>query len=149
MRTKYLLGLALFMTIYGILTGCSSMRKGSTIPLLGTNWTLTEVEGKSVVAIDGLQPQTLRLDPANHRAAGCSGINRYGGGFDLDGSRLEFGMFMGTRMAGPSAAMNAEELFMNLLPQTKVWQIRGSHLELSSQHQVILRFRASQKGQEN
>jgi len=123
------------------LLGCRNTHIGaSALPLTGTQWSLMELNGSSPAESEGLRTPTLLLGAEEKRASGTSGINRYSGSFDVDGARLKFGMFMGTRMVGPPAAMGVEDAFLKALGQVDSWKITAEQLELSSGETVLLRF---------
>lgn len=125
-------------------SGCqtSAHRPDAAVPLAGTEWVLTELNGKPFVASEGLLAPTLKLDAATKRANGTSGINRYAGPCELDGSAIKFGVLMGTRMAGPPEAMAIEDAFLAALREVSAWKITGQMLELSDGVNTVARFKA-------
>lgn len=110
--------------------------------LTNTAWTLTDLNGSPLVATEGLTTPTLTFDAASKRVSGTSGINRYGGGYELQGAQLKFGPLMGTRMAGPSGAMAVESAYLGALAKVDAWRIRKATLELLAGETVLLRFSA-------
>ena len=137
------------MLLAGVLTplllmcGCQSSSRSSAPPppLIGTAWVLIELNGKSFIPSEGLQLPTLKLDAAKQQASGTSGINRYAGSYDLNGSTIKFGPLMGTRMAGPPEAMAAEEAFLAAMRNVRGWSIIKQSLELTDGGKQLLRFK--------
>jgi heat shock protein HslJ len=124
-----------------LIVGCQTPAPSpDLLPLTGTPWMLTELNGKALTATDGLTTPTLTLDAAAKRASGVSGINRYSGGYELVEAKLKFGMFMGTRMAGPPAAMAVESEYLQTMSAVTEWKIQGRELQLLGDGKVLLRF---------
>jgi heat shock protein HslJ len=124
-----------------LIVGCQTPSPSpDLLPLTGTKWLLTELNGKPLAATAGLTTPTLTLDAAAKRASGVSGINRYSGGYELVDAKLKFGMFMGTRMAGPPAAMAVESEFLQAMSGVTEWKIEGRQLQLLGGGKVLLRF---------
>src|SRR5688500_531418 len=119
MKTALLFGIAACV----FLAGCVNSAEQPSIPLLGTDWTLIELNGKALSAGPDLRAPTLKLDPATQRVSGHSGVNRYAGACELDGAKLKFGSTLGTRMAGPPEAMELEKNFLAALEKVTTWSI--------------------------
>jgi len=99
-------------------------------PLEGTQWILAEVGGRQASHGMETQPVTLRLDRAVLRATGYAGVNRFNGGYKLEGASLRFGLFATTRRAGPPEAEALEASVLTALGATAGWKITGGSLEL-------------------
>jgi len=142
MKTKLILAVAPAVLL--VISGCQTPASRSTaaVPLAGTKWVLTELNGKPFVATETLRAPTLKLDAATKQAAGISGINRFAGGYELDGTKLKFGVFLGTRMAGPPEAMASEETFLGALQRVSSWKASGNMLELRDGETTLLKFTA-------
>jgi heat shock protein HslJ len=127
-----------------LMPGCKTPLEPPTpaLSLTNTAWTLTDLHGAPVKATDGLITPTLTLDAATKRASGTSGINRFSGAFELQGSQLKFGPLMGTRMAGPPEAMATESAYLAALAKVDAWRIQEAKLELLGGEAVLLRFSA-------
>ena len=137
MKSTLLFGIAACF----FLAGCVSSAEQPSVPLVGTDWTLIELNGKAVSANANLRAPTLKLDPATKRVSGQSGVNRYAGAYELDGAKLKFGSTLATRMAGPPEAMELEKDFLTALEKVSTWRIK-SELELSDGKAVLMKFRA-------
>lgn len=125
-----------------LLCGChtASQSSNSTLPLVGTEWVLTELTGKPFVLSEGLTTPTFKLDATRLQASGTSGLNRFAGAYELNGNSLKFGPLMGTRRAGPPAAMAAEDAFLAALRQVNGWTITRNQLALTAQGKTLLLF---------
>ena len=127
-----------------LLTSCVSPTKLSAAepakPLMGTEWKLTELDGKPVAVIEGLRRPTLQLDSTTQRASGTSGINRYFGGYESNGAALKFGPLAGTKIGGPPAVMAVERAFLKALADVSSWNVTSNRLELKSGDRSVLRF---------
>lgn len=60
---------------------------------------------------------TLKLDAQAKRVTGFSGVNRYGGGYELTATTLTIAQPFSTMMAGEDAAMKTESEFLGVISQ--------------------------------
>ena len=141
MKTILLFTLACAVALF---VGCGTTLKSSAAepakPLVGTVWTLAEMDGKALTVIEGLRPPTLQLDSATKRASGVSGINRYFGSYESSGATLKFGPIGGTKMGGPRPAMAVESAFVKALASVTSFNIVSNRLELKAGDKTVLRF---------
>ncbi len=75
--------------------------------------------------------------------AGNSGVNRFRSRLDgaaLAQGQLRLDALSGTEMAGPAAAMQLEQTFLQLLTSADRAMIEGGHLLLLQGGQAVLRF---------
>jgi heat shock protein HslJ len=82
---------------------------------------------------DPVQPKGaafVEFDPANQRAFGALGCNRFSGAADLSGSDLAFRGIASTKMACPGPAMDLESRFLLTLETTASYRITGDRLLL-------------------
>ena len=115
---------------------------GSTVPLEGTQWQLTELGGRPARPAGDDAPN-LRLNAADKRAGGNTGCNSFSGEYTLSGESLRFGMFASTRRACTDEALNAQETaYLTALGTVRTWRISGNTLELSGESGVVARFTA-------
>jgi heat shock protein HslJ len=137
MNTRWSMAAA---TILGILSlACS---QNSTLPagdVIGTTWTLSQVNGEVVDTAAVNRTPTLMLD-ADGRASGNAGCNQFGGEYELTGSTLRFGPLAMTRMACPGR-MDIETAYSEALDMTREWRVRDGMLELMAGDRVLARFR--------
>ena len=108
--------------------------------LEGVEWKLVELQGKPVVVPAEGRAPNLTLDAEKKRVTGFAGINRFFGGYKLDGDKLSFGMMGSTRMAGPPEAMEAETAFLKMLGEVNGWKIIDNTLQLLHDDKVIAQF---------
>jgi heat shock protein HslJ len=113
---------------------------GGSVPLEGTQWRLTELDGRPARPA-GTDAPNLRLNAADKRAGGNTGCNSFGGEYTLSGDSLRFGMLASTRRACTDEALNAQEAsYLTALGNVRTWRITGDSLELSGASGVVARF---------
>lgn len=112
--------------------GADPVASAATVPLVGTSWRLTQIEGELVNNPEGANAVGLRLDPQNTRVVGFAGCNRMFGGYALDGNALKFAQMGGTKMACvDDARMKLEQRYFDALARAANWKIGGQTLELT------------------
>jgi putative lipoprotein len=112
------------------------------IPLVGTYWRLTELDGAPARDAElGSEPHVV-LEPEDRRFLGSGGVNSLSGTYALDGERLTLAPGPMTLMAGPPEAMRQEQAFVEALRSVTAFRISGSELALLAGEVVILRFEA-------
>lgn len=73
------------------------------------------------------------------RVAGHTGINRFSGGYRLEGARLSIGPLLMTRVGGPRALMEQEHRFAAALDAVDGATLEGSVLTLTGPEPLTLR----------
>ena len=145
MKAVLLLGMMGCVLVAGCVSSADpGATGGGSVQLEGTEWTLSEINGKAVSAAANVRVPTLKLDAATKRVSGNSGVNRYSGGYELEGTTLKFGGTMGTRMAGPPEAMELEKSFLDALGKVREWRVKKGELDLtdgSGGKVVLMKFR--------
>lgn len=142
MKAVLLLGMVSCFWVAGCVSSADQgAEEEPSVPLEGTEWILSELNGKAVGAGANLRGPTLKLDSEAKRASGQSGVNRYSGAYELEGAKLKFGSTMGTRMAGPPEAMDLEKDFLATLEKVSGWRVMKGELELMDGKAVVMRFR--------
>jgi len=96
--------------------------------LADTSWEVVSMPGAS--SLVGLRGPLAMSFERGGRAAGNSGVNRFGASAEVDGDRLRFGHAISTRMAGPPEAMALEADFLGRLQRAASWRIEGDRLRL-------------------
>ncbi len=114
----------------------------------GVEWHLVEAGGAPVTPMTGGRQPRLLLDPAQKKASGYSGCNNFFGGYELQGSRLTFGLLGTTRRACASDEAALEEKFFGTLGRTRGWNIRDGELLLLDDGGVLARFSAAKREDE-
>lgn len=118
-----------------------------SMPLLGTTWTLTELDGHAPVSTTGNNPAQLVLDGSQNRYSGSSGCNRLTGTIELKGDSLNFGAGASTMMACSEPLMQQERAFTNMLESVTGYRISGKTLELLAGNKAVAKFKAAKPTQ--
>lgn len=108
-------------------------------------WTVTEISGDPTV---GERPPTIGFDPAESRVAGHGSINRFFGGYELEGDQITFAALGSTLMAGPEELMDQEHRFLRTLQGTMTVTVDGDDVVLSGPEGSV-RLRRSAGGAES
>lgn len=126
-----------------LLAGCAGqaatkpvVMEKSTHTLEQTTWVLTAFDQHTIPA----RAPTLTLDPADKRAYGFAGCNRYFAAYTLKGDKLSLGQAGATLMACPD--MTIEHPFLQALSQIDRTRLQGDTLELLQGDTLRLRFKA-------
>ncbi len=107
-----------------------------TNPLAATNWEMTD---PTYAGLD--KNPTLKF---TDKAIGASvGLNVMGGGYKIDGSKIEFEQLISTMMAGPPALMNAESQYSKALAGVKSFEISPDGQTLTLRGAQNLTFKLS------
>lgn len=119
-----------------IVAGCQmgareEVAAASAVPLVNTNWRLTQLEGQIVDNPSSERAISLQLQPQNPRATGFAGCNRLFGGYLLEGDQLRFDQLGATKMACVDEnRMKLEQRYFDALARVARWKITDSSLEL-------------------
>ena len=113
-------------------------------PLIGTQWKLTELNGKPVPAAEDKRGASL-IFQRDGKVTGSGGINRLMASYARKGATLKFKPAAMTMMAGPPEQMERERAFAAALAATNNYRITGKTLELRKDAQVLARFAVGQK----
>ena len=114
------------------------------VALEGTDWVLVSYgqQGEQKAALDRTEV-TATFDRAEGRVTGNGSVNRYFGGYTVDGNRLTVGANLGsTKMAGPADAMQQETAYFGLLGAAESYRIQGERLEITTADGGLLVFQA-------
>jgi heat shock protein HslJ len=138
MRARYrVLGVLVAVMVLGVVGGHAfqNQRGGGNpkpVPLKGTTWTLTELNGKPVASDATTKPPILRLEPAG-TYTGFAGCNQFRGTYTLEGSSLVFSGALATRMACPALA-DIETPYLAAIGVTRTYRIvENKALELADE----------------
>ncbi len=110
--------------------------------ITGRDWVLVALGDRTAPFGPQQQPPTLRLTPADFRAAGFAGCNRYFAKYSLRGDSLTFESPGATKMFCASAA-DLENAFLAMLPEVVTYQMRDTVLTLSTKRGFVARFHAA------
>jgi heat shock protein HslJ len=108
--------------------------------LIGTEWSVVELNGAPAGLGVGDKPATLLLSAADHRVSGFAGCNRAAGTYTLDGSALHIGPLVMTRMACQQG-MDLEQRYAAALGATRSYRIDNGQLELLAGDTVVARLK--------
>jgi putative lipoprotein len=118
-----------------------STESASHPPLNGTQWKLTELNGKAPGSdSQGVEtpPASITLDESAHRVSGTGGCNRIMGPYEVDGRSLHFKSTATTMMACAGEVMEQERGFLEALAATRTYRIHGSTLQLLGKDGKVL-----------
>jgi heat shock protein HslJ len=103
----------------------------AAVPLVNTNWRLTNLGERVVENPAGAAAVSLQLQPTNMRLTGFAGCNRLFGGYLLNADQLKFDQVGATKMAcADESRMRLEQEYFQMLSAVARWKIMGSSLEL-------------------
>lgn len=127
---KILLRTVALALIAALITGCCACRsyqKNNRRPLVGTEWQLIKLGGKSIVPESGTFTITLLAE--EHRITGVGACNRLMGSYE-EGKKgtLKIGQMATTMMACPG--MDLEQEFTKALQSTTHYDMDGPMLLL-------------------
>ena len=108
----------------------SEKSTGVSPTLDGRVWVLEKLQKRPGKPPADKKPITIEFDPANKRASGYTGVNRFHAPYDLDGTHLKFGALVMTRRAGPPEAMKLEAEILAVLEKTDRVKIEADRLTL-------------------
>ncbi len=92
--------------------------------LEGTSWRVEDVGGAGV--LDRL-PLTVEFHD-NGQLSGHGGVNRYRGGYAIEGDQIVFGPVASTKMGGAEAAMRQEHRLLGALAGSCSFSLRYDEL---------------------
>jgi copper homeostasis protein (lipoprotein) len=111
----------------------------NNLPLQGTNWTLTELDGLEVSVDDLQRSPHLSFDEAEERLAGSGTCNRFTGAYSVLGDSLGMGPLAATMMACPDM-VDEETRFFQVLERADRFDLFGPYLELWLGDRLLARF---------
>ncbi len=101
-------------------------------------WGLVMLEGQTVV-VSGRRP-TLRFSTKDNQIAGFSGVNGFGGTFELKAPQLQIDPGAMTMMAGSPEQMQIEQQFLRVLPLVNRVRVESGDLVLLRGEKALARF---------
>jgi heat shock protein HslJ len=132
----------------GILTtACSTtsepVKEAASLPLLNTQWRLTQLGGEVIGNPAGERAVTFLLQPSSTNLVGFSGCNRMFGRYALNGATLKFDGLGGTRMYCEDR-MPLEQRYLAMFSQVARWEIVGNVLRLLDENgKTVATFEAT------
>ena len=99
--------------------------------LSGTSWVLISLEGIPLApSTDEAALLSLDFSSDAKEVTGFSGVNRFAGRYDQDGSALQFGPLALTRRIGPPDRQELELRYTRILSGVSGWRQNGNTLQL-------------------
>lgn len=136
------LGLALVMALGACTPAQVQGGSDAPVPLAGTSWVLTELNGQTPVA--GGSRLTLAFAAGEPRVSGNGGCNQFTGPYAQNGASLRMGPLASTRRACLDPAGNAQETaYLQALESTTRFATDGGQLLLYRDTQVVARFQSA------
>lgn len=131
---KFLTRIACVAALIAILSACSLAAGSAGADLVGTSWTLTQINGSAPIPGRNL---TLQFDDKS--ATGSSGCNSFGGSYTVDGNKITFSEIASTLMACADAdgnpdntIMDQEQAYLDALHKATVYTINGDTLNIGT-----------------
>ncbi len=106
---------------------------------LNGSWELTYISGPKIT-FEGLYPKrkpNITFNLPEETAHGNSSCNNYNVGFSVEGSSIEFGSAMSTKMACQGSG---EATFLSTLKTITHYKVNGTTLELIHNEEPLMRF---------
>lgn len=142
-KMKQILGAAAAMLM---LAACESPK--TNLPLEGTQWKLTEMDGKADPAFAAEEDTfNFTLDPERMMIYGVGACNRLFGSYELEGKdEFDVERLASTMMACPN--MDLESRFAKLLEEAETFRIDGDVLTLFDDGRKLLVFKGTKVEQQ-
>ena len=127
--------IGLVVVVSALVAACTAMSSPDKATVLdGTNWVLTALPGKQLVADTFV---TLRFEDG--RVNGSDGCNRYSGTYTASDMQLQFDANMATTMmACPDSLMQQADAYMATLAQVRSYRIAAGQLILLAADDALL-----------
>lgn len=105
-------------------------------------WVLVALGDRTAPFGPEVEPPTLKLTPADFRATGFGGCNRYFATYSLSGNSLKFESPGATKMFC-AASDSLERAFLGMLPEVTTYQVSDTVLTLTTKTGLVARFHAA------
>ncbi len=132
MKTRNpLLTMVLASTMLVLLPACAT---ASASELAGTTWVLNvDNEPAESAALINTGTATITFGPGVGEVTGKYGINKYAGGYEIDGDDISFSDLRWTTMACMAAGgtMNLEQAYMFALEKSQTYSVDGDTLTIN------------------
>lgn len=106
------------------------------------DWVLVALGDRAAPFGPQVKPPTLKLTPADFRATGFAGCNRYFATYSLSGDSLKFESPGATKMFC-AASDSLERAFLGMLPEVTTYQVSDTVLTLTTRNGLVARFHSS------
>jgi copper homeostasis protein (lipoprotein) len=130
----------------GTSPGEACAQRFATLPLEGTRWRLTQLQGEPLSPGEGWGAPELLFDRGGRRLSGTDGCNRLAAAYQLEGGHLHLGQVGATRMACPDGD-DMQRRFAHMLARVERWNLLGRQLEFyDARGQRLARLEAVSAG---
>jgi heat shock protein HslJ len=106
------------------------------------DWELVALGDRTAPFGAQVKPPTLKLTPADSRATGFAGCNRYFAQYSLRGDSLKFESPGATKMFC-EASDSLERAFLGMLPEVVTYQVSDTALTLTTKSGLVARFHSA------
>jgi heat shock protein HslJ len=115
----------------------------TSTPLLGTTWSLAEVDGEPLITPADARAVHLVLEETGQeqRIHGYAGCNNIAGGYKMSGPSAISFTVAATRMMCSPEKMEIEQFFLDALSNANRYAINGDILELLKDDVILARFK--------
>jgi copper homeostasis protein (lipoprotein) len=122
-------------------TSCKRPMPNATLE--NTYWKVMAIGAQPARVADNIPEPHLLLHPAQNRASGSTGCNRFTGNYQLNGDSLRFGRLAATLRACLDPDQSRQEsALVQALEETRAWRVTGDTLVLSGEIGPLARFAA-------
>ncbi len=127
-----------FLVALLIATSCATMKKTKAPSITEVKWVLETLYGEKVNY--GAEQKAAFMELKENKVTGYGGCNRFFGGYEMDGTLLDFGMLGSTKMACPNSS-ELESEFLKALDETKSFALEDGQLSLKDGDKTIASFK--------
>src|SRR4029079_2397513 len=115
------------LVVLTLAAGCvTPAGRVSASPLEGRYWRLAELRAHPALPTPGTREAGLEFSADSMRVSGSGGCNRVSGPYTRDGSRLELGQLISTRMACADQRLTEQEgAFLSALASVNRHEVTG------------------------
>lgn len=139
---KILVKIAALVALTALVAGCCNCRsyqKKTRRPLVGTEWQLVQLGGKTITPAEGKYNLTLLAE--ENRVAGVGACNRLMGSYKAgEKGAIKIGPLASTRMACPG--MDDEQRYFTAIESATHYEMDGPMLLLLSNGDLVAVFQA-------
>ncbi len=129
-----------------LLMSCTSGKVDSNeTTLINTYWKLTEIDGKQVTVVEGMNEPHL-IFAAEQQVTGSTGCNSLFGKYSTSKDKLTFSEISTTKMACTEPEISTVEInLLDVFKNAGGFKLNGKNLELYNNGKLLARFTAKAK----
>ncbi len=121
-----------------VMGACHSSK--NTVKLTGVKWVLEKMNGEKIQTKETDNEMFIQFNEADKQVNGKAACNRFFGGYEMDGRKLNFSQMGATRMTCPD--INIESEFFKILENTDNYEIKDHQLFLRQKDKVLAVFKS-------